>query len=252
MWSTEVARRLGFLAGLVTFAALLALAGAAASGRASSSGQEVGQMMNCPLSGKWAISTWSGQDAVPADQALATCAEGAVDAAYWLDPQTQQWLRHFRGRPEISSLTSLDNMDGVITLGSSLVGTPTPTLTPTLWVIVDQPVEGVAVDVQTTVSGRSGGLQPGKPPYVYVFVRPLPGQPGYWWAQNPVELQPEGAWTNTSYIGQPADPAGTPFKLCAVISDRLFQPNDQLTDDEFGELEQGPSFCIGVERASVS
>jgi hypothetical protein len=130
--------------------------------------------------------------------------------------------------------------------------TPTPTATPTLWMTVDQPVEGAAVDVQTTVSGRSGGLQPGKPPYVYVFVRPLPGQPGYWFAQNPVDLQPEGTWTNTSYIGQPSDPAGTPFKLCAVISDRLFQPNDQLTDDEFGELEQGPSFCIGVERASVS
>ncbi len=125
---------------------------------------------------------------------------------------------------------------------------PTPTTTPPLWVIVDQPVEGAAVDVQTTISGRSRGLQPGKPPYVYVFVRPLPSQPGYWWAQNPVDLQSEGAWTNTSYIGLPTDPAGTPFKLCAVISERLFDPNDQLTDDEFSELEEGPSFCISLER----
>jgi hypothetical protein len=248
MSSTKVPRRLGFLVGVVTFGVLLALAGAAASDWGSSSGQEMGQMMNCPLSGKWAISTWSGQDAVPADQALATCGEGAVDAAYWLDPQTQQWLRHFRSRPEISSLTSLDNMQAVITLGSSLAGTPTPTSTPTLWVTVDQPVEGATVDVQTTVSGRSSGLQPGKPPYIYVFVRPLPGQPGYWWAQNPVALQPDGTWTNTSYIGLPTDPAGTPFKLCAVISDRLFQPNHQLTDDEFGELEQGPSFCVTLQR----
>ncbi len=126
--------------------------------------------------------------------------------------------------------------------------TPTPPSTPTLSVAVDQPVEAAAVDVQTTIKGHSAGLQPGKPPYVYVFVRPLPGQPGYWFAQNPVDLQPDGTWTNTSYIGVPTDPAGTPFKLCAVISGRPFQPNDQLTDDEFSGLEEGPSFCISLQR----
>ena len=126
--------------------------------------------------------------------------------------------------------------------------TSAPPSTPTLSVAVDQPLEGTAVDVQTTIKGHSAGLQPEGPPYVYVFVRPLPDQPGYWWTQNPVDLQPDGAWTNTSYIGLPTDPAGTPFRLCAVISDRLFRPSDQLTDDEFSGLKEGVSFCISLQR----
>jgi hypothetical protein len=46
-----------------------------------------------------------------------------VAAAYWIDPQTQEWLRYFDGRPELTSLTSLDNMQGVLALGEEAAGT---------------------------------------------------------------------------------------------------------------------------------
>ena len=48
---------------------------------------------------------------------LATCGAGAVDAAYSLDPQTGGWLGWFAGRPDISNLTALAQMQGIITLG---------------------------------------------------------------------------------------------------------------------------------------
>jgi len=83
---------------------------------AASAGQ--GSLRSCPLAGRWAISVWSGEDGTGADQALASCGAGAVGAAYYLDPQTGNWLRWFSGRPEISNLTTLNNLEGIIALGS--------------------------------------------------------------------------------------------------------------------------------------
>lgn len=71
-------------------------------------------MHNCPQSGKWAITVWSGEDGADTTEALATCGSGVVDAAYWIDPQTQVWLRWFKERPELSNLTTLDAMQGII------------------------------------------------------------------------------------------------------------------------------------------
>jgi len=90
-----------------------------------------GQLANCPQSNKWAISVWNGPNDVDTETALATCPDTLVAAAYWLDPNTQGWLRYFQGRPEISNLPMLDNMQGVIALGGAAAPTPTPTLTPT-------------------------------------------------------------------------------------------------------------------------
>jgi Tol biopolymer transport system component len=78
-----------------------------------------GSIQSCALAGRWAISVWSGQDGVGADQALASCGSGAVSAAYYLDSQTGSWLRWFPERPEISNLTTLNNLQGVIALGST-------------------------------------------------------------------------------------------------------------------------------------
>jgi hypothetical protein len=86
-------------------------------------------MLGCPQPGKWAISVWSGASGTPTDQALASCATSSVAAAYWIEPQTQAWKRYFHGRPDISNLTTLDEMQGVIALG---VG-PTPSPTPMAW-----------------------------------------------------------------------------------------------------------------------
>ena len=97
---------------------IIALGSASASPAATPTppaGQD--SLQNCPLAGKWAISVWSGEDDVGVDQALATCGPGAVSAAYYLDPQTGGWLRWFRGRPDISNLATLNNLQGIIALG---------------------------------------------------------------------------------------------------------------------------------------
>jgi len=76
------------------------------------------QLRNCPQPGKWAISAWDGPNGTGTDTALATCTT-PVAAAYWLDPQTQAWLRYFDSRPEISNLVLLDGMQGMLILGGS-------------------------------------------------------------------------------------------------------------------------------------
>jgi hypothetical protein len=45
-----------------------------------------------------------------------------VEAAYWLDPEWQAWLRYFAGHPELSSLPTLDDFQGILALGAK----PTP------------------------------------------------------------------------------------------------------------------------------
>jgi Tol biopolymer transport system component len=128
-----------FVAGMVALG-LLALVWAIGTG---STEAQQGTMHNCPQASKWAISVWSGDDGTDTGQALAICGAGAVITAYDLDPETQAWSRWFAGRPEISNLQTLNDMQGVIALGGAEVPTtptptptpsptPTPTLTPTL------------------------------------------------------------------------------------------------------------------------
>ena len=74
-------------------------------------------MLGCPQAGKWAMSVWSGASGTPIEQAVASCTGVTIAAAYWLDPHTQTWSQYFPGRPEISNLTSLSQMQGIITLG---------------------------------------------------------------------------------------------------------------------------------------
>lgn len=85
-------------------------------------------MHNCPEAGKWSIATWSGQDGTDIDEALDTCGEGVVAVAYYIDTQTQGWFRWFAGRPEMTTLSTLGNMQGIIALGAA--GAPTPSPTP--------------------------------------------------------------------------------------------------------------------------
>jgi len=87
-------------------------------------------MYNCPRVDKWAISVWPGASGTAIDQAVASCTEASVAAAYWIDPQTQTWQRWFPNQPEISSLTSLDHMQAIIALGGEPAQPgPSPTLT---------------------------------------------------------------------------------------------------------------------------
>jgi len=83
---------------------------------------------NCPRAGKWAIAWWDGPD-TDAKEGLDTCGEGAVDAAYALDPSSGEWLRRFRDRPEISNLSTFENMQGFFAFGSS-TASPTAAVEP--------------------------------------------------------------------------------------------------------------------------
>ncbi|MCJ7510061.1 MAG: CehA/McbA family metallohydrolase [Dehalococcoidia bacterium] len=115
---------------------LLFLVGAVALGlvafawaiEAGSSEAQQGVLHNCPQAGKWALAVWDGADGTDAEQAFATCEGVSVAAAYSIDPGTQQWSRWFAGRPEpdMSNLRTLDNMQGVMALGS--LGAPTPSV----------------------------------------------------------------------------------------------------------------------------
>jgi len=96
----------------------LGSASVAAAG-VSPAGGNAFQLVNCPQSGKWAISTWDGPNDTTIAEAVGTCPDTSVAAVYWLDPQTQGWLRWVDGRPEISNLTTVDDMQGILTLGRS-------------------------------------------------------------------------------------------------------------------------------------
>ena len=76
------------------------------------------------MAGKWSLAVWVGADGTPTGEAVATCTDVPVEAAYWLHPDTQDWLRHFAGRHEFSSLPTLDNLQAILALGRE--STPPP------------------------------------------------------------------------------------------------------------------------------
>ena len=75
------------------------------------------QMYYCPVAGKWSIAVWEGGNATSIIEAVGTCGDDAIEAAYRLDPDTQAWSRWFRRAPEISNLETLDTRQGVLALG---------------------------------------------------------------------------------------------------------------------------------------
>ncbi|MGQ9676892.1 MAG: hypothetical protein ACUVX1_14610 [Chloroflexota bacterium] len=93
------------------------VAAAAAAAASSAEGQLANQMEGCPEPGKWAISVWNGEAGTPTGLALASCPSVTVALAYWLDPQTQKWKRYLDGRPDVTNLLELTEMQGLITLG---------------------------------------------------------------------------------------------------------------------------------------
>jgi len=76
-----------------------------------------GHVVGCPMAGKWSLAVWTGADDTPTGEAVATCAVAPVEVAYWLDPETQDWLRYVVGRPEFSSLPAVDNLQAILVFG---------------------------------------------------------------------------------------------------------------------------------------
>jgi hypothetical protein len=97
-------------------------------------------MHNCPQAGKWSIAVWDGPDGTDAGEALTTCGDVPVAAAYYLDPQTQGWSRWFAGQPGMSTLSTMNDNQGVIAVGAMAAPPPSPTPTP-------PPTPGTAADV---------------------------------------------------------------------------------------------------------
>jgi len=89
-----------------------------------------GHMVGCPAADKWSLAVWTGGDDTPTGEALATCGAGTVDFTYYIDPDTQDWVRYFVGRTEISDLLALDNMQGFFAHGTVAAPPSTPTATP--------------------------------------------------------------------------------------------------------------------------
>jgi|GEM_PF-584223 len=99
-----------------------------------------GCMVGCPTAGKWSLAVWTGGNDTPTGQALATCGAGTVDFAYYIDPDSQEWVRYFAGRTEISDLLALDNMQGAIAHGTVNAPPTTSTATPIATAPHDEPV----------------------------------------------------------------------------------------------------------------
>ena len=76
-----------------------------------------GQIINCPLPGKWALAYYNGPGA-SLDDVQAAC-PFPIDVAFRIDRDWQLWRRYFRQRPEISNLGRLWNGEGLLVLGSS-------------------------------------------------------------------------------------------------------------------------------------
>jgi hypothetical protein len=76
---------------------------------------------------------WDGADGTDTGQAVATCGQDTVVAAYDLNPQTQMWSRWFAGRPEVSDLVTVNNPQGILVLGgaqATATSTPSTSVTP--------------------------------------------------------------------------------------------------------------------------
>jgi uncharacterized repeat protein (TIGR01451 family) len=76
-----------------------------------------GQLLNCPLSGKWAISVWDGPSGTATNEALGTCTGVTIVAAYSLDRTTNTWFKYFPGHgTDINDLLTLSDMQAILTL----------------------------------------------------------------------------------------------------------------------------------------
>ena len=77
-----------------------------------------GRIVGCPAPSKWSLAVWTGGDGTPIGEALATCGAETVDSIYYIDPDTEDWVRYFVGHTEMSDLLALDNMRGFFAHGT--------------------------------------------------------------------------------------------------------------------------------------
>jgi hypothetical protein len=213
-------------------------------------GPSPGQMVDCPPAGKWALSVWNGPNGIDPADAFATCSE-AITVAYWLDPQTQIWQRYVRDDPELTTLSHLDNLQGVFALSSKATGEYCAINIPgTFYGTVT--IDGQPAPVGTVIKVFRGGTQFGSATVseegTYVVSIPSPApvappcfesaggpltfncdaaeaqeHPSWGVGSNPQNLTcvymrdcpAAGKWSIAVYSGEEA-PAGDALTLCGV------------------------------------
>jgi hypothetical protein len=154
-----------FVVPALSFALVVSLGLVAWAAGASSSVAQPGSMHNCPPAGKWSIAVWEGDNGTAAADAIAACGADAVAAAYSLDAQTGGWSRWFAGKPDVSNLAPLSDMQGVLALGSATGPAVTPTATATpLATATATPTATTTVPAGAPQSGTyTGTTSQGKP-----------------------------------------------------------------------------------------
>ncbi len=141
---------------------------------------------------------------------------------------------------------------------TSVPSTPTPTPTPTrttmpaeLSVTIASPANGDSVPISVQIKGESSGLAPGQvpemsPPWIYAAILPLAGRdPNQdWWVQPHPLIEEDGSWDAFIFVGVEEDLPGTPFDICAIIS------NDRLKVGRYGKSKPPAlaEHCITVTR----
>jgi hypothetical protein len=220
-------------------------------------------MHNCPQAGKWAIAVWDGDDGTDAEQALASCNEGGIAAAYSIDPDTQAWSRWFADQPEISNLLALDDMQGVMVLGAA-AASPTPgpspaaTATPaagevssvSAWPpLVVLSMDGEHTDQITvnaydsqgarlSLAGRNVGFENSMPDLVAVDE-----------AGRLTALRAQTTIHETAYITVLVDGVAAPQQVIVRVSHR----DPAICSDQFATFEQGDVlFFVPPELGDVN
>lgn len=118
------------------------------------------------------------------------------------------------------------------------------------WIRIVAPSDGDSVPKIIWVYGESSGITPGRfsetpPPWIYVVLKPIPGDPYQHWRIQPHPLVHEdGRWEGTIFAGLETDPSGTPYIICVIVS------SEQLEVGRYGkEIPVALSReCIVVNR----
>lgn len=127
----------------------------------------------------------------------------------------------------------------------------TPTHRPVVpSVTITTPRDGDSVSLGLRVEGDASGVAAGRvpdtpPPWIYVVLRPIPGDPNQsWWVQPYPLIEASGSWDAFIFVGIESDQPGTPFDICAIVS------SERLSVGRYGGLLP-PAItrdCISVTR----
>lgn len=91
-----------------------------------------------------------------------------------------------------------------------------------------------------------------EPPWIYVLVLPIPGDPNQsWWVQPYPLVRDDGSWEAFIGVGAEDDQPGTPFDVCAIVSNEWLEPGRYGPEPPLPPSpppEALSRYCISVTR----